>query len=70
MLKMRSRGRVNAQAAQNHQSLPIPHISKILQRQKRQQTLLQDVHCQQSWMLLQAALLLLLRDGQISSTYL
>lgn len=28
MLKMRSRGRVNAQAAQCHQSLPDPHISR------------------------------------------
>ena len=40
MLKMRSRGRVNAQAAQYHQSLPIPHISKMLQRQKNR-------YCQQ-----------------------
>lgn len=49
MLKMRSKGRVNAQAAQYQQSLPIPHISKMLQRQKQwQQTLLENVHRQQS----------------------
>lgn len=38
MLKMRSRGRVNAEAAQSHQSLPNPHISKMLQRQQRDAT--------------------------------
>lgn len=59
MLKMRSRGRVNAQAAQYHQSLPIPHISNMLQGQKRQQTLLQNAHCQQGWMPLHAAQFLL-----------
>lgn len=34
MLKMRSRGRVNAQAAKCHQSLPNRHISNVLQRQR------------------------------------
>lgn len=37
MLKMRSRGRVNAQAARYHQSLPNPHISKTLQRQTKKE---------------------------------
>lgn len=34
MLKMRSRGRVNAQAAKCHQSLSNRHISNVLRRQR------------------------------------
>ena len=53
MLKMRSRGRVNAQAAQYHQSLPIRHISKVLQNKTNKQTRTEkwplNVNIQRDW---------------------